>query len=86
MAIHPEKTCILHFGHNNPRYEYEMNGTKITTVTSARDLGVIVDDKCSPSEHVAAVTKKANGILAQLRRTMVCRNQEVITKLFKVFV
>ena len=86
MEIHPTKTLVLHFGHNNEKYEYTMNGAKINTVASARDLGVIINDSCKPSEHVTSITKKANGVLSQLNRTMISRNREVVINLYKIFV
>ena len=86
MDIHPLKSCVLHFGYSNQRFDYFLNGTKIVKVTSARDLGVVIDESCSPSEHISQITRKANGVLAQLNRTMMSRNKDVIVGLFKVFV
>jgi len=86
MTIHPLKTVVLHFGYGNPRYQYTMNGCTISDASSVRDLGVIVDESCSPSSHVQTITKKANGVLSQLDRTLISRNQKVITGLFKTFV
>ena len=86
MEIHPTKILVMHFGHNNEKYEYELNGVKISHVASARDLGVIVNDSGKPSEHATTIAKKANGILSQLNRTMISRNRDVILNLFKIFV
>ena len=80
------QTLVLHFGHGNPKHSYSLNGTKITDTTTAKDLGVIIDDLCSPSEHIQVITKKANGVLSQLHRTLLSRNQEVVSNLFKTFV
>jgi len=35
---------------------------------------------------ITTITKKANGVLSQIHRTLICRNQEVIVKLYKTFV
>jgi len=86
MSIHPQKTCVLHFGHGNPEYEYKINGTKILSVVSAKDLGVIVNNSCKPSMHVSTITKKANGMLSQLNRTFLSRNKDIMINLYKVFV
>jgi len=32
------------------------------------------------------IAKKANGILSQLNRTLICRNQEIIVSMFKTFI
>ena len=86
MEIHPTKTLVMHFGHNNEKYEYELNGVRISPVASARDLGVIVTDSGKPSEHATTIAKKANSILSQLNRTMISRSRDVILNLFKIFV
>jgi len=86
MDIHPQKTCVIHFGYSNPRHEYFLNGMKITEVVSNKDLGVTISDSCSPSSHISEITRKVNGILSQLSRTLISRNKEVIVNLYKVFV
>jgi len=86
MDIHPKKTVVIHFGFNNPRFEYGVSGVKISEVKSAKDLGIIVDESCKPSDHVSRVARKANGILAQLRRTLVSRDKDTVLRLYKVFV
>jgi len=78
MEIHPQKTHVLHFGYGNAEYEYKLNGEKIFSVQSARDLGVLIHNSFKPSEHITAIAKKANGVLSQVNQTLVCRNQEVI--------
>ena len=86
MDIHPLKTCVMHFGYHNQKFDYYLNGTKISKVTSAKDLGVIISESCSPSDHVANIARKANSVLSQLRRTIISRNRDVVVNLFKVFV
>ena len=86
MDIHPMKTQVIHFGFNNRRHAYTMNNLKIAEVSSAKDLGVIVSESCKPSEHVSETVRKANGILVQLNRTIVSRDKDIVTRLYKVFV
>ena len=86
MSIHPMKTQVIHFGHGNPKYKYTLNGSNISEVKSARDLGIIIEEKCSPSDHISTITRKANGVLSRLSRAFICRNKEVTVGLFKTFV
>ena len=46
----------------------------------------MIHSSCTPSEHVVNIAKKANGILSQLNRTLICRNQEIIVSMFKTFI
>ena len=33
MELHPDKCCVLHFGHNNPRNTYTINGKALSPTT-----------------------------------------------------
>ena len=47
-----------------------MQGTIITT-RKEKDIGVIIDDKLTFSDHLAEKINKANSILGIIRRTFV---------------
>ena len=81
MEIHPAKTKVLHFGFNNPRHIYTLNNVKLSDDALAKDLGVTINESCKPSDHISTIARKANGVLAQLRRTIISRDKEIVTKL-----
>jgi len=81
-----EKTVVMHFGHNNPHHQYTLSESFITSALCTKDLGVHINVKCTPSDHVIEVTKKANGVLAQIRRSTISRSSEMITKLYTTYV
>ena len=58
----------------------------INSADCTKDLGVQINDKCSPSDQILTVTKKANGVLAQLRRTTISRSPDMVTRLYKTYV
>ena len=86
MSLHPQKTVVMHFGHNNPHHQYSLSGMPILSAECARDLGVKININCTPTDNVVEVTKKANSVLAQLRRTTVSRSQVMVTSLYKTYV
>ena len=71
---------------NNPKFQYLMDGALIKAAESERDLGVVMDCSAKPSLQCAKAAMKANQVLGQLLRTFQCRNKDVLTQLYKVFV
>ena len=51
-----------------------------------KDLGVLIDDKLSFSEHICNQTKKANMIMGVIRRTLRYLDENMFTKLYKALV
>ena len=86
MYFNVDKCKILHLGRNNPKFQYLMDGVLIKAAESERDLGVVMDCSAKPSLQCAKAAMKANQVLGQLLRTFQCRNKDVLTQLFKVFV
>lgn len=46
-----EKCKILHFGRGNPRHIYFIDGTRISSVSAMRDLGITMTADLSLSTH-----------------------------------
>ena len=70
MSLHPGSA--LFFGSNNPNIL--IDGMKINSKNIARDLGVYISDTCDTSPHVERITKKAHGVLSQVRRATIVRD------------
>jgi len=86
MQLHPAKSVVLHFGYNNPRHEYTIAGEPVSNSGVAKDLGVLVNEQCTPRDHVNKVIKKGNQILGQLKRTIISRDPIVFPRIFKTYV
>ena len=86
MTLHPLKTAVIHFGYNNPRYQYTLSGSTVMEADSVKDLGVLINAKCTPGEHVSKIVNKANSVLGQLRRATVNRSKDMIVSLYKTYV
>ena len=59
---------------------------KESETTSERDLGVIVDSSLKFSEQCSIAVKNANSTLGLIRRTINCKSQRIIMKLYKALV
>ena len=86
MTFNTKKCSIMHFGHHNLHTEYKMNGQVLNSVSTQRDLGVLISNDCKPSNHCALAAKKANQVLGQIRRSFSCKTKDVMTQIYKVFV
>ena len=81
-----KKNCkVLLLGRNNPRHQYRL-GAELLESGSVKDLGVLVDNKLTMSQHCAFVAKLANNILGCVKRSVASRVREVIFPLYSALV
>ena len=83
MELHPDKCSVLHFGQNNPRNVYTINGIALVSSAEARDLGVTISDTLSPTQHVNNVARKAHGVLSQMKRTLTFRDSQIFPRIYR---
>ena len=86
LPFNAKKCKSMHFGHNNPKHKYVLNGLELEAITTEKDLGVMVDNKLNFHVHAATATKKANQILGVIKRTYQTRDEYTIPTLYKAMV
>ena len=86
LPFNAKKCKAMHFGHHNPRKTYSLNNQNLESITSEKDLGVMVDDKLRFHIHAASASKKANQILGVIKKTYVTRDANTISTLYKSMV
>lgn len=86
LPLNVDKCVVLHVGKNNPRLIYTLCNQPLTVVQSHRDLGVLICEDLSWSEHITAACKKANSILYLLRKSFQCVSFPTFVKLYKCYV
>ena len=86
ISLNVQKCFVLHLGSKNQKYAYTLNGSAVQIATSEKDLGIIIDDNLSFSEHVSTMCKKANRRLGMLLRSFILRDYVLLTSLYKTYV
>lgn len=86
MKINVQKCCVLHFGSNNPRMQYTIDGAPLSPTASVRDLGVMISETLKPSIHCSAVASKARRLIGLLLRTFKSRKSCVLLPLYKTLI
>ena len=49
MSFNFSKCKVMHVGKKNPRYEYFMRGTQVSTTEEERDVGVLISSNLNPA-------------------------------------
>ena len=62
MSFNADKCKVLHFGSKNLGYNYTMAGSTLSSVTSEKDLGVVITSDLKPSKQCAAAAARANRV------------------------
>jgi hypothetical protein len=91
MGFNLAKCKCMKLGRCPIAYRYSLtdpegNPYYLDEVQSERDLGVTVDNKLSFIEHIDTITKKANGILATIKRTFTDLDPTTFQLLYKALV
>lgn len=86
MQFNADKCKSIHFGYNNSRHVYTMDGQSLEQVTEEKDLGIIVTDNLKCGRQVAEAAKKANRILGVINRSIIHKDKKIILQLYKSLV
>ena len=86
MLFNADKCKSIHYGHNNQRHQYNMNGHILEQLDQEKDLGVIITDSLKPGKQCAITAKKANRVLGIINRSITCKERKIILQLYKSLV
>ena len=90
LSFHPGKCKVLRVGSRHPEFQYLMhdgdNTVNLDFVNSETDLGVITDKGLTFTDHIDSKAKKANQIVALIRRSFHYLDCSMFTNLFKTLV
>uniref|UniRef100_A0A8B9ZSV0 Reverse transcriptase domain-containing protein n=1 Tax=Anas zonorhyncha TaxID=75864 RepID=A0A8B9ZSV0_9AVES len=61
MRFNKSKCRVLHLGRNNPNYQYRLGHNLLERSSEEKDLGVLVNDRLTMSQHCALVARGLTG-------------------------
>jgi len=73
-------------GEEQPHAPVQARADLLESSCVDRDLGVLVDDKLTMSQHCALVAKKTNGVLGCTKKRVTSRSREVLLPLCSALV
>ena len=86
LHFNATKIHALHFGWKNEKHQYHIGEELLEPTNEEKDLGVTIDQELKFHRHVALATKRANGVLSQIRRTIKYKEKEIIIPLYMALV
>ncbi|XP_044755626.1 uncharacterized protein LOC123314384 [Coccinella septempunctata] len=86
LPLNQEKCAVLHLGSLNPRLQYYLNDVPINTCSSHSDLGVIVTENRSWSDHIISILNKAKRSLFMIQKAFNGCEPSTYAVLFKTYV
>ena len=76
------KCIVLHYGNNNPNFEYALCDHVLSSADSANDLGIIRATNLIYDEHCTNIIRRANSMCAFILRNFASRNASFMSRIF----
>ncbi len=92
LILNPSKSEHLPIGDTSNPVAYSLtsstssNAQPVQTVSSVRDLGLLLNTDFSADDNVARATKKARGMLFYLTRSFAALTPSIFLPLYKAFI
>ena len=88
MQFHPQKCNTLRCTHRPSPHEcnYVLHGHTLSTVPTAKYLGLTLHHKMDWEDHIGSICSKANSTLGFLRRNLKISSARIKEKAYKTFV
>ena len=86
LKFNVDKCKIMHLGRKNPRAEYKISDTVLTSVSEERDLGVIISDDLKVGRQCHRAAGNASRMLGCIGRGINSRKREVLMPLYRALV
>jgi len=89
MLFNIDKCKVLHISSDNQHFSYcyyHTDGRELEKCTEEKDLGVIITNDMKSSRQCLQAYNRASRILGMIRRTISCKNKDIMLNLYKTLV
>jgi hypothetical protein len=88
MEFHPQKCQVISITRKRHpfKYDYHMGNHILERVASAKYLGLTISEDLRWNRHIDNICKKANGVLAFVKRNLRIPSRSIKTKAYKTIV
>ncbi|XP_065639515.1 uncharacterized protein LOC136072275 [Hydra vulgaris] len=86
LLFNISKCVVMHYGHNNKKYLYNLNSIQLTESDTERDLGVLFNTNLKWKNQVINASNKANQMLGRIKKSFVCFDYKLLRMLYITFV
>ena len=86
LTFNAKKCKVLHFGNNNKKRNYELNGTVLDGISVQKDLGIDVSDDLKSARHIDEIVLKANRTLGMISRNIESKTKDILIPLYTALV
>ena len=86
LTFNSAKCKVVHFGRQNTRSDYTLNGVTLDISAVGKDLGVLISEDLKVASHVAATAGKANSRVSIIRRNFTYLNWKIVWALYTAIV
>ena len=86
LPISFDKCKVLHVGRKNLNFNYTIGNHNLESVSSVKDLGVVMSEDLKVSNHINTIVSSARMRAIFIRRCFKSQNISALVRAFKVFV
>ncbi len=86
LSVNISKSTALHLGSRNLATEYYINGRKLDSTETTRDLGVETDNRLSYDSHIENIVRQAYSRVGILFKAFVSRDCTLLKKAYITYI
>ena len=88
MDFNVEKCHVVRFGESKyrPMWEYKLGDEKIPTADKEKDLGVVINNKYHPDDHINQITNKMYHLLRNMKIAFTYIDADMVRKIITTYI